>query len=77
MSFLLIAMKRVQRENFALHTEPSRFLTAPAGYYQPFKHPHLTRSPPIGVDKLSEVFMTESTFMDHCPFGETQIFRDK
>ena len=30
---------------------------APAGHYQPFKHPHVTRSPPIGIVKLSEVFM--------------------
>ena len=27
------------------------------GHYQPFKHPHVTRSQPIGVEKLSEVFM--------------------
>ena len=27
------------------------------GLYQPFKHPHVMRSPPIGVEKLSEVFM--------------------
>ena len=27
------------------------------GYYERFKHPHGTRSPPIGKAKLSEVFM--------------------
>ena len=27
------------------------------GHYQWFKHPHVTRSPPIGIAKLSEVFM--------------------
>ena len=27
------------------------------GHYQPFKHPHIPHSPPIGVEKLSGVFM--------------------
>ena len=27
------------------------------GHYQRFKHPHVTRSPPVGITKLSEVFM--------------------
>ena len=27
------------------------------GHYQRFKHPHVTRSLPIGIAKLSEVFM--------------------
>ena len=31
----------------ARHAEASQLLTAPAGHYQPFKHPHVTRSPPI------------------------------
>ena len=36
-----------------------QLLTASAGHYQPFKHPHTTRSPPIGIVKLSEIFMYE------------------
>ena len=28
-----------------------------AGHYQRFKHPHVTRSQPIGIAKLYEVFM--------------------
>ena len=30
---------------------------APAGHFQRFKHPHVTRSPPKGVEKLSGVFL--------------------
>ena len=30
---------------------------APAGHYRSFKHPHMTRSTPIGVEKLYGVFM--------------------
>ena len=29
------------------------------GHYQQFKHPHVTRPPPIGIAKLSEVFMND------------------
>ena len=37
----------------AVHSQ----LNSPAGHYQPFKHPYMTRSPPIA--KLSEVFMNK------------------
>ena len=30
---------------------------APAGHDQPFKHPHVSRSPPMGIAKLSDVFL--------------------
>ena len=40
--------------------------TAPAGYYQPFKHPHVMRSPPIGITKLSEVLMNKYIDLTTC-----------
>ena len=36
---------------------------AQAGHFSPFKHPHVTRSPPIGIAKLSEVFMNFSSLL--------------
>ena len=43
-------------------SENNMLLTAPAGHYKPFKHPHMTRSPPIGVAKLFEVFINDTLF---------------
>ena len=53
---LLIAMNCVPRDNLARLTCESQPVIN-TGHYQPFKHPHVKRSPPIGVEKLSGVFM--------------------
>ena len=38
--------------------KPAGYKHWSTGHYQPFKHPHVTRSPPIiGVEKLSGVLM--------------------
>ena len=42
-----IGMKKLSRSQPVINT----------GHYQRFKHPHVTRSPPIGIAKLTEVFM--------------------
>ena len=51
-----IAMNGNPRDNLASPTHGSQ-LVINTGYYQRFIHPHVTRSPPIGIAKLSEVFM--------------------
>ena len=57
-ALLLIAMNYVPRDNLARQTRGSQPVINTA-HYQPFKHPHMTRSPLIGVEKLSGVFMNE------------------
>ena len=53
------------------------------GHYQPFKHPHVRRSPPIGVEKLFGVFMNNKPYNNeglvvfraqnaHCTAGPSQ-----
>ena len=55
-ALLLIAMNCVPRDNLARLTRGSQPVIN-TGLYQPFKHPHVMCSPPIGVEKLSGVFM--------------------
>ena len=52
-ALLLIAMNCVLHDNLDTR-KPAGYNT---GHYQLFKHPHVMRSPPIGVEKLSGVFM--------------------
>ena len=58
-ALLLIAMNCVPRDNLARLTRGSQPVIN-TGHYQPFKHPHVTRSPPIGVDKTVWVFMNNN-----------------
>ena len=48
---------RIARNKKRLALRLIGYKRSPAGHYQPFKHPHVTRSPPIGIAKLSEIFM--------------------
>ena len=55
-ALLLKATNCVPHNNLARLTSGSQPVIN-TGHYQPFKHPNMTRSPPIGVEKLSGVFM--------------------
>ena len=55
-ALLLIAINCVPRDNLTRLTR-RRQPVIDTGHYQPFKHPHIACSPPIGVEKLSGVFM--------------------
>ena len=51
-----IAMNCVPRDNLARPTRGNQLVII-TGHYQRFIHPNVTRSPPTGIAKLSEVFM--------------------
>ena len=51
-----IAMNCVLHDNLVRLTHGSQ-LVIKNGHYQRFIHPNVTRSPPKGIVKLSEVFM--------------------
>ena len=61
-------MNCVPRDHLARLTRASQ-LVINTGHYQPFKHPHVTASPPLGVEKLSGVFMNEILFILNGPLG--------
>ena len=65
-ALLLIAMNCVQRDNLARLTRGNHPVVN-TGHYQPFKHPHVTHSPPIGVEKLSGVYEYIISFGLHHP----------
>ena len=54
---------RVPRDNLVRLTRGSQPVIN-SGHCQPFKHPYVTRSPPIGVEKLSEVFMNDDLMLN-------------
>ena len=62
-ALLLIAMNCVPRDNLVRLTRGSQPVIN-TGRYQPFKHRNVMRSPPIGVEKLSWVFM--NNLLKHC-----------